>query len=228
MTRHTHIANRHAFGFAIVAGLLFAGGTSVSGEEPPVAKGEVEVSPSDRPLPPANRGGMLGNDAVDAYSVLPKVVEGRFELPDIAAISTSTSEIGNGKIPDGFRGGDSPVTALPEDPSQRGESWGYSVSNWAAADTFSHPRYFEDRMLERHGHERYPLAQPFVSGARFFATVPMLPYLMTVRPPCECESTLGYYRSGSCAPGVWQRPPLECRAVLAESAVVSGLIVAFP
>ena len=117
---------------------------------------------------------------------------------------------------------------LPEDSVGRGENWSWSVSNWAASNNFSHPRYFEDRMLERHGHERFPLMTPICGGARFFTTIPMLPYLMTVRPPCECESTLGYYRSGSCTPGLWQRPPLERNAVLVESAVVSGLIIAFP
>ena len=35
-------------------------------------------------------------------------------------------------------------------------------------------------MLERHGHERWCCAQPLASGARFFLTVPMMPYLMTV------------------------------------------------
>ncbi len=161
--------------------------------------------------------------------MLPQVIDGKLTLPPLAAVSIATDTIGNGRAPEGFRGGKpSPARPLPEDASSRGLDWNWSVANWAAANTFSHPRYFEDRMLERHGHERFPYLQPFASGARFFTTVPMLPYLMTVRHPCDCESTLGYYRSGSCAPVMLQRPPLDRRAVLVEAGTVAGLIVAFP
>ena len=83
-------------------------------------------------------------------------------------------------------------------------------------------------MLERHGHERCGHLQPLASGARFFATVPMLPYLMTVREPCDCEYTLGYYRPGSSVPAMLQRPPYERHALIIESAAVAGAIIAFP
>ena len=83
-------------------------------------------------------------------------------------------------------------------------------------------------MLERHGHTRLGCLQPVASGARFLATVPMLPYLMTVRHPCDKEYTLGYYRSGSRAPALLQRPPYERRAVVAETAAITGAILVFP
>ena len=83
-------------------------------------------------------------------------------------------------------------------------------------------------MLERHGQEHDSHLQPLVSGARFFATVPMLPYLMVVRDPFDCESTLGYYRSGSCAPMMLQRPPYERRAAIGEAAAIAATIIAFP
>ena len=83
-------------------------------------------------------------------------------------------------------------------------------------------------MLERHGHQRFPALQPFVSGARFFGTVPALPYLMAVTPACDYEYSLGYFRSGSRTPGFLQRPPLDRRGVINEAAWVTGAIIAFP
>jgi hypothetical protein len=83
-------------------------------------------------------------------------------------------------------------------------------------------------MLERHGHERFPALQPLASGARFFATVPMMPYLMSLSHPCDCESTLGYYRSGSCAPILHQQPPWDPKAALVEAAAVASVIAIFP
>lgn len=45
------------------------------------------------------------------------------------------------------------------------------------------PTYFEDRSLERFGCTHGCITQSFLSGAEFFARVPLLPYLMTVEPP---------------------------------------------
>lgn len=161
-------------------------------------------------------------------NALPELVDGRFVMPPLAVRSTDTSDIGNGKVPDGFRSlEDRPLIGLPESGQQRGEDyWTPTLADWAAPNTWSMPRFFEDRMLERHGHERFGCAQPLASGVRFFATVPMLPYLAAITPPCECEYTLGYYRPGSCAPMVYQRPPWDRRAIIAESAAVAtGMIV---
>jgi hypothetical protein len=161
--------------------------------------------------------------------IIPELVAGHFRLPPMQAPTIATGDIGNGRTPDGFRrGAQTPTESLPESPLQRGEEWELTVCSWAAPNTFSNPRYFEDRMVERHGHLQLGPLQPFASGARFFATFPMLPYLMTVRNPCECEYTLGYYRPGSCAPVMLQRPPLDRRAVIVESAAIAGAVIAFP
>jgi hypothetical protein len=163
------------------------------------------------------------------YAGMPGLVEGRLSLPPLAAPTIATDEIGSGRTPEDFRGEEArPQSPLPESASERAADWNWSMCVWAAPDTFSNPRYYEDRMLERHGHERFGMLQPVASGARFFLTTPMLPYLMAVRPPCDREYTLGYYRPGSRVPGLFQRPPLECSAVLWESAVVSGLFIACP
>lgn len=47
------------------------------------------------------------------------------------------------------------------------------------------PTYFEDRSIERFGWTRHDCIQPFFSSAEFLVRVPLLPYLMTVDPPCR-------------------------------------------
>lgn len=158
-----------------------------------------------------------------------ELVKGRLQLPPIAALTTDTDEIGNGELPLGFRqGAVSPVIPLPESGINRELPWQWSERYWAAADTFSHPLFFEDRMLERHGHQRHPFLQPLVSGGRFLAQGVALPYLATVSPPCECEYTLGYYRAGSCAPALKQRPPYQRNAAVAQAVTVVGAVAIFP
>jgi hypothetical protein len=161
---------------------------------------------------------------------LPQIVDNAFDFPELAAPSLDTTKTGvEGRVPTDFRGDASPpLMVLPESPGDRGPAWQWTVANWEAANTFSHPRYFEDRMLERHGHERCPRLEPIVAGARFFTTIPMLPYLMGTRPPCDCEYTMGYYRPGSCTPAFLQRPPLDRRGLIAESAAVSGTMIVLP
>ena len=183
-----------------------------------------------QPPPPKPSGGLNIEQLMESQRQrLPQVGEGGFQLPMLAAPSTATDDIGNGRTPEGFRGGDkSPLQVLPEDGTGRVENWQWSYSNWVAANTYSRPRYFEDRMLERHGHQRFPRLQPLASGVRFFGSAAMLPYLMAVRDPFDCEYTMGYYRPGSAAPCLLQRPPYDRRGVIAESAVVSGAILAFP
>src|SRR5690606_31624316 len=116
---------------------------------------------------------------------------------------------------------------LPEGPD-RGAEWHLTEYLWHAPNTFSNPLYFEDVMLERHGHERWGHLQPLASGARFFATVPMIPYLQVVQPPHECYYHLGYYRVGSCAPLLLQRPPYERRAAILGGGLTIGSMIAMP
>ncbi len=178
-------------------------------------------------------GGMLDENELLRRALredlIPETIEGRFRLPPLDAPSTTIRISEDRQSPQDYRDEQAaPTMLLPESASQRGAPWNWTVVNWAAANTFSNPRYFEDRMLERHGQERWGHLQPLASGARFLATFPMMPYLMTVSEPCECEYTLGYYRSGSCTPALMQRPPYDRRALIMESLVASGLIIGFP
>ncbi|MGV3483894.1 MAG: hypothetical protein ACO1RT_05715 [Planctomycetaceae bacterium] len=186
----------------------------------------------DGPLraPSVDLGDRLGATSIyGEQERLPVVDSGQMTLPPIMAATTAISEIGNGSAPREFRSEAETLTSdLPEAGFERDAQWVPTNYHFAAANTFSHPRYFEDRMLERHGHERFPHLQPMVSGARFFATFPMLPYLMTVRPPCECEYQMGYFRPGSCVYPYHQRPPYQRDAVIVEAAAIAGASVAIP
>ena len=83
--------------------------------------------------------------------------------------------------------------------------WDTTLFTWKASSLCHKPLYFEEVGLERYGHSLNPLVQPIFSGVHFFATIPLLPYMMGVYPPNECQYVLGYYRMGDCAP--WMVPP---------------------
>ncbi len=76
--------------------------------------------------------------------------------------------------------------------------WPQVTYMWKASALCHKPLYFEEEALERYGHSCTPCLQPFVSGAHFFLTIPVLPYCMGITPPNECMYALGHYRPGSC------------------------------
>jgi hypothetical protein len=95
--------------------------------------------------------------------------------------------------------------------------WYCREFHWEAPEFWHRPLYFDDVPLERYGQSCHPLAQPVKSGARFFLTLPILPYKAGIDRPCDMIPNLGYYRVGSCNPGVRQWLPLEADAALFES-----------
>jgi hypothetical protein len=82
--------------------------------------------------------------------------------------------------------------------------------------------------MERYGHSWGPVLDPVVSGAHFFASVPMLPYKMGLEPPNECIYPLGHYRPGNCAPRYIEPWPWSIRAVALEAGAITGLSFAVP
>jgi hypothetical protein len=200
------------------------------GESVPAGEGEddtlreaLELFNEDRQVPSLSDQvespqGSLRSQSLFAKRTTSYSEEG-FSLPTIAAPTTSKEQIGNGETPSGFRSGTVPqVMPLPESGADRGGMpWAWTVSHWAAADTFSHPLYFEDRMLERHGHRRFPHLQPMISGGRFAAQAFLLPYLVALHHPSECHYSLGYYRAGDCVPAFFQRPPWKRKAAVAQA-----------
>jgi hypothetical protein len=109
-----------------------------------------------------------------------------------------------------------------------GRSWQQLTFTWTASALCHKPLYFEDVHLERYGHMLGPWLQPIVSHARFFATVPLLPYEMGLEPPNECMYVLGHYRPGSCAPYYLDPIPLSVRATLFEAGAVTAGVLILP
>jgi hypothetical protein len=148
-------------------------------------------------------------------------------LTSIATPNTNLEGIGTGIRPEDVTVGRLPPPQwLPTGATREG-MWPLYSKPWVPGGFCHQPLYWEDPMLERHGHERNPHLQPFYSGIRFFGTFPVLPYLATLRHPLDEVHTLGAYRPGSCAPMLRYRAHYDPEAlrneVLSSGAVVTGV-----
>ena len=124
---------------------------------------------------------------------------------------------------------DLPAECVIDSDPYYGRHFEQSCFMWKASALSTKAAYFEDVQLERHGHTLVcPVLQPVVSGAKFFATIPLLPYKMGVTPPNECVYTLGHYRAGSCAPYMIEPLPISPRGVLFQAGAVTGTVFAIP
>jgi hypothetical protein len=94
--------------------------------------------------------------------------------------------------------------------------------SWEPTNLYHRPIYFEDVPLERYGHTRHYLLQPFVSGVKFGVQLFGLPYQMVLYPPCTRQYSLGYYRPGECAPYKYYQIPLNAEAALVEAGLITG------
>lgn len=108
--------------------------------------------------------------------------------------------------------------------------WPCFCFHWEASGLFHQPLYFEETNLERHGYSPrgLRLVQPLLSAGNFFLTIPLLPYKMAVQPAREEIYTLGQYRPGSPVPYRINRPQFRLVGVVAEAAVIGGLILLIP
>ncbi len=144
----------------------------------------------------------------------------------VTAIDISISGIGTGDIP---HAGDDRVglerVGLPDGVS-RGAV--FQCVHWSPSLIQHYPLYFEDAMLERHGHVRWGHLQPAASATKFFTHLAMLPYLKTLQPKHECVYALGNYRSGTCAPTLRGHLPYDLKAASVESLSVAGFFWAAP
>jgi hypothetical protein len=75
---------------------------------------------------------------------------------------------------------------------ETGRQWPETCYTWKASGLCHKPLYFEQSHMERYGHSWGPVLDPVLSGAHFFASVPLLPYHMGLEPPCECIYPLGH------------------------------------
>ena len=105
--------------------------------------------------------------------------------------------------------------------------WPLHAYRWEAPSVCHQPLYFEQVNLERYGYT-HGVAQPFLSAAHFFGTIPVLPYMIGADPYRCCTYTLGHYRPGSCAPFHLYHPPLSLRGAAVQGAAMAGLFFAAP
>jgi hypothetical protein len=106
--------------------------------------------------------------------------------------------------------------------------WPGTAFYWQASWLAHRPLCFEEKMLERYGYSHWPLAQPVISGAHFFATLPILPYKKGLDPHHQPIYDLGFPRPGVCAPALCPRAPWNARAAAYEAGAVTGLIFFIP
>ncbi len=96
------------------------------------------------------------------------------------------------------------------------------------ADRFAYqPLYFEEVNLERYGRHN-GIAGPALSSLRFFATIPSLPYAMTVHNPNTSYTWNWPYEAGWGAPRVRELQPLQWKPSLVQAGAITGLIFVVP
>lgn len=143
--------------------------------------------------------------------------------------SIAANKIGTGLVP---TPSSSRISSQPETDLNALRGMYHTHVYWRASNIQHYPLYFEDAMLERHGHTRsyygFEYAQSVISGVKFFATIPLLPYHETLRPKCECVYALGHYRPGSVAPCLRDNIPYDSRAAIVESASAAAFFWAAP
>ncbi len=145
---------------------------------------------------------------------------------NVVRVNISTNTIGTGVLPDDTAANRAPPSMGLLDGQSRGIV--AQQVNWRPANVCYFPLYFEDAMLERHGHVRWGHAQPIVSGVKFLSTLPLLPYLKTMHPPCEPRYALGHFRPGSCAPALKDHLPWDSQAATVEAISLGAFFWAAP
>ena len=93
---------------------------------------------------------------------------------------------------------------------------------WEASNLYHLPIYFEDFCLERYGHTRHHLIQPFVSTGLFATQLLGIPYQMTIDPICKKRYVLGWHRPGDCVPYRYHQIPWNTEAAIVEAGFVTG------
>ncbi len=197
--------------------------------------------PNDLPAaqPPSTRGPTLAESAANSNappesSTAPKEAEdaefsenslmplqSRGLNNRVQVVDLSVAGLGTGQIPEG-------ASVQLEVESAYGRAAAFKCVHWYPSSICHYPLRFEEAMLERHGHVRYGLLQPLASGARFFATIPMIPYLNTLQPRHQSVYALGNYRPGSAAPLVRDSIPYDAHAAVVEAMAVAGFFWAAP
>ncbi len=169
----------------------------------------------------------VGSGLIQPVPVRPSSTEPIEVLP-LQVPNISTDGIGTGAKPtDSTVGRLPPPRPLPTGIDRSIEG-AHHHRYWEPSGICHKPLYFQEVMLERHGHERFPCLQPMISGARFFGTLPLMPYMMTLHRPSEDLYNLGYYRPGSVAPFLRERPPYDARAIGTQTVITGAAFGLLP
>lgn len=174
-------------------------------------------------VPPAAEASVLEEDP-------PKEALGPIQTrelsTEIRVVSTDIAGVGMSFKPEGKTSAAMAAETMLPDGTARGAS--YKQVNWKPSMVFHHPLYFEEAMLERHGHDRFGLLQPLASGARFYTTIALYPYLQSLRKPSECVYALGNRRPGTCVPKLRDSLPWDKKAAATQVIATGGLFWAAP
>ena len=147
-------------------------------------------------------------------------------LPALSIPNTSIQGVGTGSTPEDKVAGRLPATVPLPYGADRYGFWALDRKSWIAPVFCHQPVYFEETMLERHGHERFPYLQPIVSGATFFSNIAFLPYHSYMQRPLEERHNTGHYRPGSQAPCLRQRAPYDAGAMRLQLLTTGTLVLA--
>lgn len=149
-----------------------------------------------------------------------------YQAPPLSALAAGIA-LPSGKLPTDVAAHCAEELSPTGDPRLVG-GWGGTEYYWSATCMRHRPLYFEEINAERYGYTVSYCLQPVISAARFFATIPALPYKMVVDCPRSCSYTLGHYRPGSCAPRRWHRLPWKLTAGVIETGFIAGMILIIP
>jgi len=182
--------------------------------------GEVEPLPPPTPEQLERRRQEIERERVEALAKCDKLYD--------AARADSIKDISIDIRQQGTPGEDFPFECEGRRLAFQPRNWSPVTYMWKASGLCHKPLYFEQVQLERYGHDWGPVLQPFVSGAHFFGTIPILPYKMGLQTPNECDYALGYYRPGSCAPYMIEPLGFTWRAAAFQAGAVTGAAFAIP
>jgi hypothetical protein len=207
------------------AGLLLTGTFLVSCLLGP-SDAQEQASPVEQSTEPVDT--TLNDSKIDDLPSISKSKE-PLRVKALKTPNTSISGIGTGSTPEDATEGRLPAPmSLPFGPD-REPGWSVKTKHWVAPAYCHQPTYYEDVMLEHHGHERCPPLQPLLSGARFYTGIFFTPYLAYMRPPLRDIHNTGNYRPGSCAPGIRQRAPYDAGAIKVQAlSTASGVLALQP
>ncbi|TWT89838.1 hypothetical protein Mal64_02190 [Pseudobythopirellula maris] len=161
--------------------------------------------------------------AAEAEIIAPGATRSDAQPKPLGSISLNFLASDGGALP-----GDRSAAGLADGENDLTKGVGPKVVHWRASECWWRPTYFEDTPLERYGQSLDCPWQSAVSGAKFFASIPLLPYKAAVDCPTSRVYSLGYYRPGSPTPRLRQRPPLETDALALEGAAWMGLVLLLP